>query len=370
MNRKNLDAIFKQYIDRFDELNDESGSNEGYKWKAENWFKEHWDIEADDFPHMFIEAMQETSNLIDNATVQPIGGIRLLLKHEEEVEYVRECFADLFSDDNGNLDERQNRMDEFIHKINTKIELYASGSWKYPQTRNSVIYYLNLWKPEENYIFKSTEATAWANCIEYGDDFGSGATFSLKKYYRMCDELLEEVKKNTEIIQLNSQRMKEKSISFDDQLHILVYDIIYCSQAYNFYTGLDIRKISTKQRIKNAENRARVDYFENVISEAKGKMEQLQSEIAANPDMTGKKVVHKAYGEGNVIAHEDGRIIVDIAGTQRTFQYPQAFQQGFLKSEEDYSGIFENNARIEKELKTLKNNISAAEIELKKLVKM
>jgi hypothetical protein len=129
---------------------------------------------------MFIKSMQEISNLIDNATVQPIGGIRLLLKQEKEVEFVRQSFRNLFCEDGGDLDKRQERIDEFIDTVNAKIEKYVNGSWKYPQSRNSVIYYLNLWKPEENYIFKSTEATAWANCIEYGDDFGSGKSTLLE----------------------------------------------------------------------------------------------------------------------------------------------------------------------------------------------
>ena len=90
--------------------------------------------------------------------------------------------------------------------VNARIEKYVSGSWKYPQNRNSVIYYLNLWKPEENYIFKATEAVAWANCIEYGDDLGSGKPFSLKKYYKMCDELLDEIKDNQELLNLHAKR--------------------------------------------------------------------------------------------------------------------------------------------------------------------
>lgn len=66
--------------------------------------------------------MQETSNLIDNATVQPIGGIRLLLKQEKEVEFVRQSFRNLFCEDSGDLDKRQKRIDEFIDTVNARIE--------------------------------------------------------------------------------------------------------------------------------------------------------------------------------------------------------------------------------------------------------
>lgn len=184
MDKKNLSIVFDQYIACFDELNDLEGTDEGYKWRAESCFVANWDIDTEDFPAMFKASMREMSNLIDNKTVQPIGGILLLLKQPNEIEFVRQCFKELFSEDDGDIDARQDRIYAFMEKINERIDQYARGSWKYPQKMNDVIYYLNLWRPHENYIFKSTEATDWANCIEYGDDFGSGETFSLKKYYR------------------------------------------------------------------------------------------------------------------------------------------------------------------------------------------
>ena len=66
MNRRNLDIIINEYVHRFDVLNE---IDEGYKWRAETRFKQYWDIDAEDFPAMFKQAMKETSNLIDNATV-------------------------------------------------------------------------------------------------------------------------------------------------------------------------------------------------------------------------------------------------------------------------------------------------------------
>ena len=133
MNKEHLQLIFDQYISRFDELDDPNGNNEGYKWRAVSCFMENWDIDADDFASMFKSSMKDTSNLIDNATVQPIGGILLLLKHPEEIEFVRKCFRDLYADDGGNLEARQEKINRFIEQINPRIDRYATGSWKYPQ---------------------------------------------------------------------------------------------------------------------------------------------------------------------------------------------------------------------------------------------
>ncbi|NCD04072.1 MAG: hypothetical protein EOM00_13990 [Clostridia bacterium] len=367
MNHKNLDEILQQYIDRFDELNARDGNDEGYKWRAESWFKSQWDIDAIDFPKMFISAMKETSNLIDNATVQPIGGIRMLLKQDDEIEFVRACFKKLFSEDNGDIDQRQNRVDEFIEEINSHIEKYVSGSWKYPQSRGSVIYYLNLWRPEENYIFKSTEATNWANCIEYGDDFGSGTSFSLKKYYRMCDELLEELKKREDLLELNTQRVAADAKGFDDQLHILVYDVIYCANTYLFYNDIHIEKTSTKERIHKASVRDKIEKIQEDIAEKQHQIQKL-GELLPLPDLTGKTVNHKAFGQGTVDAITNGMLLISFGAGEKKFKYPDAFSAGFLQIDnQEYTELFQSNANIEKQRTDLEKQIKNLEYEIKRV---
>ena len=100
---------------------------------------------------MFKSARKELFNLIDNATVQPVGDINMLLGHPEEIEFVRGCFRDLFADDGGDLTVRQARIIDFMNSMNARIERYAPNSWKYPQKMNNVIYYLNLYNPAGNY---------------------------------------------------------------------------------------------------------------------------------------------------------------------------------------------------------------------------
>lgn len=330
MDKKNLSIVFDQYIARFDELNDLEGTDEGYKWRAESCFVANWDIDAEDFPAMFKASMREMSNLIDNKTVQPIGGILLLLKQPNEIEFVRQCFNELFSEDDGDIDARQDRIYTFMDKINERIDQYARGSWKYPQKMNDVIYYLNLWRPHENYIFKSTEATDWANCIEYGDDFGSGETFSLKKYYRMCDELLEEVRTNEAIMELHEARFTREARDYDDELHILVYDIIYCAHAYNFYAHAAATTTSSKERIRRAELRTQ---YEEVLSHYDAALEArdaIAAQTELTVDLTGKELKHKVFGIGTVKSHVNGMLEVEFGVGMKKFQYPNAISGGFL----------------------------------------
>lgn len=335
MNHENLKLIIEQYVSRFDELNARDGGDEGYKWRAETCFKRHWDIEAKDFPEMFRLAMSETSNLIDNKTVQPIGGISNLLKNVDEVEFVRSCFRELFSEDNGDLIARQDRIETFMDKINSRISKYTPGTWKYPQAFNNVLYYLNLWRPEDNYIYKATEATAWADCIGFGDDFGSGTTFSLEKYYMMCDELLAALPEYDELMQRHNERFALEADGFDDELHILVYDILYCAYHYGFYTGMYIPKVSTKERIKASKTQKEREELQLQIQSKEIELQTLEKAPVAFPDLTGCAVKHKTFGIGAVVSSTESMIVVDFAGQQKKFLYPDAFKNGFLICDDD-----------------------------------
>lgn len=368
MNKIHLHNILQQYIEKYDFLNDPQGNDEGYKWDVVQSFQQHWDIHAKDFSEMFKKAFAEVqkTNLIDNKTVQPIGGISLLLKYDEEVEFVRECFRELFSDDNGDIDLRQKRIETFIVKINSHIDQYVPGSWKYPQQRNNVIYYLNLWKPEENYIFKSTEATEWANCIEFGDDFGSGNTFSLKKYYTMCNELRTELQNNDEIMRLYELRKKEKAKNFDDDGHILVYDIIYCAKTYHLYKNVPtLQKLSTKQRMHLAETAEKREHLLERLTELSAELESL-SVVITLPNITGEMVTHKKWGDGTVVACGDGFMEVEFAQGTKKLQYPDSINKFVtLNTDEHYSVIEEylsneqEKQNIEAELKKVKRELEA-----------
>lgn len=331
MNKENLSSVFEQYINRFDELNALDANDEGYKWRVESHFVKYWDIDADDFASMFKTAMEEISktNLIDNKSVHPIGGIRMLLKQDSEVEFVRQCFRELFSDDGGDLVARQGRILSFMDKINERIEKYESGSWKYPQKINDVIYYLNLWRPWENYIFKSTEATNWANCIEFGDDIGSGADFSLEKYYRMCDELLEAVQGNDTIMKLHAERVAREAHGYDDKLHMLVYDIIYCADTYDFYLQAKASTTSTKERIKKARLRSELEKAQERLESLQRDLEARQREVIC-VDLTGARVVHKKFGIGTVTSYQDDKLHISFASGDKLFQYPAGIEKGFL----------------------------------------
>lgn len=371
MNRKNLDIVLQHYIDHFEELDDVNNHDEGYKWRVESAFKQYWEIDAEDFPHMFRNSMSEISktNLINNSRIQPISGISKLLENDEDVEFVREQFRSLFSEDQGDLDARGERVGSFLEAVNARIEERLPGSWKSMQQRNTVIYYLNLWKPEDNYIFKATEANEWADCIEYADDFGSGASFSLKKYYKMCDELNEALNDYPDLLEKNQKRITREAKGFDDHNHILVFDVIYCSSSkyMNFYIDCPTLGVSTKERVTIARRKEEIRYLEEEIASINEKTNKLNSELKEVPNIEGQRVQHKKYGKGIVVGSVGDKFDVDFSGRITKFTQ-SSIAQGFVAfSDNTINEILIYNYKIEKKISEYDKELKKMNRELESL---
>ena len=57
---------------------------------------------------------------------------------------------------------------------------------------------------------------------------------------------------------------------------------------------------------------------------------QEKPKVDASDVKLDSSVTHKAFGDGTVVAIKDGKIIVSFGKVEKTFMFPQAFEQGFL----------------------------------------
>ena len=343
MNKKNLDTILYQYERDFELLNKpeaDGGHDEGYKWRAESTFVKEWDIDAEDFAGMFAKAMGSIAktNLINNSAIQPISGLTEIMKHDGGAEFVRGEFRKLFSDDDGDLDARGERVNSFMDAIDQRIEELFPGSWRFKQPRNAVIYYLNLWKPEENFLYKATQANSWAAYLDFPQDIGSGKSFSLRKYYAMCEELLDELDNYSGILKLNEERVSQMADGFDDQRHMLVFDIIYCSYYMGYYRECPaIEKKSSKakaQAAKMAELNERIERLEKERLEKAEELAAIESKLRKLPDLTGAGVKHKTFGKGTITSNDNGLIFVEFDSSSKKFG-PESFKGGFISFDDN-----------------------------------
>lgn len=147
---------------------------------------------------------------------------------------------------------------------------------------------------------------------------------------------------------------------YDDKLHILVYDIIYCAcaKAYNLYRGISVSKSSAKERIKNIHTRQMRETLQIEITEKENNLRDMEDISIDLPDITGECLQHKKFGNGVIISCMRNVLSVDFLGENKNFQYPDAFLQGYLILENNlsYDKIVQID-RVKKKKKTLLDEI-------------
>lgn len=355
MNLSNLNNLIENYLEKFEYVNNDVHM-EYYKWEAIKYFKDHWDIDATDFANMFKESVSKTFNLINNRVVQPTNGIVKLAENSELTEKVRECFRTLYgTDDGGDIDKRQKRIELFVNEINALLDKYEPGKWKYKQDFRTVLFYLNLFAPEQNYIYKATQAKEFMYCIEYADDFGSGADFRLKKYYAMCDWLVDQIKKNPLLIQTHKDRITEK-MDIEDNFHILAFEIIYCAVSYKLYNGIEILR-PTKKNAKERAERLKTEAIEAEVKELSDQLDELLLERSTYDEFSaiGLKVHHKKFGEGIITSQTSSYIISSFKDGEKKFIIPSSFANGFLTTDDnEVSEILSVMSELDEKIKDIR----------------
>lgn len=316
MNLENLKTLIKCYEDNLDLIYN-SEHNELFKWRAVQHFRDVWfapENEGLNFAQRFNKAKKESSILIDNSRVSPSNGVvKLAEVAEQEVEDL--FFNVLLTDDGGDIAVRQNNMEVFLEGMEALRVKYYPQFWKYKQNRHAASCYLCFFAPDENFIYHYTEVEKFAQYIEYGIDIGSGENFKLDVYYKMCEEVIAVLRESASLLDKQKKLISTDGYYNDDSLHLLVFNLIWCSDTYNFYNGMS--HISKKESLREY-TLAQLREKERVELEAKRKglldeIKRLESEIAFHKDISlvGVQVSDKKTGAvGTIIAQEINKVTV------------------------------------------------------------
>lgn len=363
MNRSRLRQLFANYIGKFEYINSPE-LNETYKWAIVQQYQDVFNLDAPDLAGMLAEVCKISSNLVDSTT-QPFYALTIYAR--EEPETVRGMFRDLFADDGGDLEVRQQKILAFIAKTEELKEKYAPGSWRYTNDQKSVMAYIFFHDPESNYLYKATQAHEFADCAEFLDDWGSGADFKLDVYYRMCDELVEAMRSDHALLETNKSRYEdtEEDLYDDPSLHLLAFDMIYSSQIYHLYNGIEYthpktaeKKLYRERVEKAAELKAA---YEQALADYQD-MEDIRSMIL-NRLHAGNLVTHKTYGQGKVVVIDGQYITVQFPkmDTPKKFLLLPSFGGGFLKMNTEEDEVFRNNAKLLHSESSIARRLSSAE---------
>lgn len=337
MNIKNLNKVFEHYIEKFEFLNQKPEPDESYKWVAVKNFQAVFKLDVPDgeFADMLYRAWRATENLIDSNQQQPFYALFEYAKREPAT--VRSMFKNLFSDVGGNLNKQQEKIDAFLLRADELLQKYFPTSHLYVNTQRSVMAYLWFYNPDAYYYYKATEAKYLADCVEFYDDWGTYHNFDLTVYHRFCDEIVVQMKKHSALMETHKSRFdgNEDQMDADEQLHILVMDIIFCSKRYNLYDGIPIKDSSAPARKLYHERKARAQELLAGVESAEKTVNLLNEARKIFADMLtgGAEIVHSMLGKAHLVGFSDGycTLFFEAKNEQKIFPFLSSLAGGFIK---------------------------------------
>lgn len=331
MNNDNLKEIIKNYEEKLDLIYN-SDHDELFKWRAVQHFRTVWyapENETLPFAQRFNLAKKVCSVLLDNSRMAPTNGVvKLAEVAEKEVEAL--FFNTLLADDGGDIAVRQEHMEAFLIGMEELRVKHFPRSWKYKQDRHTASCYLCFFAPDDNFIYRHTEADKFAQYIEYGFDIGSGGSFRLDYYYQMCNAIIEELKQHPSLLEKQKKHLKDDSYYSDESLHLLAFNLIWCTKTYHLHAGIEY--LSKKESIKahalaQLQEKERLEKEEkiNAILEEK---EALEANMAlyADIDLIGVQVTDHKTGDVGVIVSQDVNVVkVQYGTTEKKYVISKQF---------------------------------------------
>ena len=213
--------------------------DEKYKWEAIQHFQEHWNVSAENFLDMFMEATDKTYNLLANMNNYPRGMIKSFAMADPEA--VRSMFMALF-DESQNLTQR---IEQFITSAEDLRVKYDDGTWKqHYQTANAISTYLWLKYPDKYYIYKYSEVRAIAR--EIGSDFipkKGGSVSNIENSYKLYDEIRKILASDSELDEILQNVLNEDCYP-DPRKITMTLDVgFFVSRFYNQQKEIDVNSL-------------------------------------------------------------------------------------------------------------------------------
>lgn len=212
--KEKIKDIIQSYKENFVEID----KGERYKWKAFAYYKKHWQIEAEDFVSMLTESLKAASNLLAGGMYYPYKMVVDYAKGEPET--VRGLFRMLY-DESLPLSERILRFRESFEKH------YSTKKLNHYQDIRAISVYLSFEYPEKYYLYKYMMYKDFAKRIGYNESIEAKTDGEkYEKYMKLCDQVLEVIKQDAEIIEMSKGRLDETCYK-DESLHLLTQDVIF-----------------------------------------------------------------------------------------------------------------------------------------------
>lgn len=221
--------VISHYKRNFETVN----KQERYKWEAISWYKQHWNIEADNFAEMLANAFGKASNLLASGRYFPY---RMITEYANaNPEEVRRIFR-ILHDESIPLADRyqifQNSCKSRIDQI-MKDNPERDKSLNHYQDLRAVVVYLTFEYPEKYFLFKATMYSDFCERVGFVEDKPKvkSAVWKVEGYHKLCELILAEVKNDSELIAMSKARLDDSCYK-DSALHLLTMDLVYYGSNY------------------------------------------------------------------------------------------------------------------------------------------
>lgn len=372
MDNQNLAQIFEHYIARFYELNNPTNM-EYYKWEIAAQFHPMLDkaLAADnnEFPSKLSSVVLLTEQTIDNR--YELSFHALVDYAIKEPDAVRAALKQLLRFDNDDLNARMVRFSEFLDFCNKMLQKYNPDSWRYRAGIRLPMMITGYYDPAHYYLYKSSQAHSYAECVGFYDSWGSGTDINLNIYHRMCNELISEIKKNEALLKINQQRysFSSKPMHPDEAYHLLAFDIIFCSTVYNLYKGIQITPIDPRKRKEILEKRMQAEKLAEQQSAALERAAQLDKARAFFTERlsVGNRISHKVFKDGIITGIPSQQIVeaAFLSGTKK-LKWKDCILSGFISFKtEDNADVYDDMVQLIREENGIVSDVRIAEQKLK-----
>ena len=207
--------------------------NELYKWRAVQWYKSHWDINAPDFAVMLSAAFSKAYNLLDAGMYFPYKMLcQFSAMHPETV---REMFRALY-DESQPLEPRY---DQFRKSCDALLIEYRNSSADHAKARNhyqdlhAVSVYLFFAYPEKYFIYKASVEKAFRALTGLTEKTHkhSGKLWKLEAYSALCQSVLDAANADIDLLKRSKDRLGADCYP-DTAHHLLALDLVYFGGIY------------------------------------------------------------------------------------------------------------------------------------------
>ena len=224
-----MQDVIAQYKSHFEK----NWEDENYKWVAVQHFKDRWNIEANDFAGMLMDAFGEAANLLSGAMYYPLRMICAFAQRNPEK--VRNLFRLLYNEELPLVERLQpfrTGCDEMLKELRESGPEHEKAKNHYQDLR-ALCVYLSFQYPEKYFLYKSRMYTSFRKLIDYKETSNEKDS-EIRKYdnfSRMCQVVLDAIKADEDLQQMQKAQVESDPKCYPDpEFHLLAQTIIYVSE--------------------------------------------------------------------------------------------------------------------------------------------